>query len=287
MVNHSHNVEVLSIGDDHDSSATYYRLSEGSTRIVYVSIDAGIYDQDDYISAPLLLSKLPPFPTGKWNRGHITRLKENPEPHFAWTRYAELERITSTWHKQYIEYLSLDFGESLMPNVAEALHPELGEVIAKFARFEWEIGHYEAETRAYRWIDGHDIGPRFLGHLVEEGRVIGFLLQKVDGHHAGTEDLARCEEVVRRLHSLDIVHGDLHRHNFLMTEDRVTLIDFETAEKCQAEDIKSKQLKELRQELLGASAKGGARKPWAGEIEESEGLTRQADEGKNQYGKRR
>lgn len=254
MVNNSDDLEILHIGDDPNSSATEYRLLQGSCRTVYVSIDAGVYDQDVYSFPPALLSKLPPFPPAKWNKGHITKTKENPEPHWLWVKFVELPKIGSTWHDKYIGYNSLGFGESLMPNVTEAWHPELGNVIAKFARFEWEIANYEAETRAYRWIDGHNIGPGFLAHLTEEGRVIGFLLEKVEGRHAGIEELARCEEVVRRLHSLGIVHGDLNRYNFLVNEDRVTLIDFETSKECQVEEVQAQEIERLREKLVDSHA---------------------------------
>ncbi|KAB8277879.1 hypothetical protein BDV30DRAFT_204453 [Aspergillus minisclerotigenes] len=64
-------------------------------------------------------------------------------------------------------------------------------VIAKFARFAWEIQYIEDETTAYQWINGHDIGPRFLGHLTEHGRVIGFLMEGItNARHAGLQDLA-------------------------------------------------------------------------------------------------
>jgi hypothetical protein len=35
-------------------------------------------------------------------------------------------------------------------------------VVAKFARFEWEIQYMENETTAYQWISGHNIGLGFL-----------------------------------------------------------------------------------------------------------------------------
>ncbi len=55
-------------------------------------------------------------------------------------------------------------------------------VIVKFARFPWEIDCYDQGTQAYSWVEGHDIGPAFLGHVTEGERVIGFLLQKwMDG----------------------------------------------------------------------------------------------------------
>jgi hypothetical protein len=48
-------------------------------------------------------------------------------------------------------------------------------IIAKFARFHWEIEYYVAETHVYSWIDGCNIGPEFLGYLTEDGQVIGFV----------------------------------------------------------------------------------------------------------------
>ncbi|KAL8852703.1 MAG: hypothetical protein Q9221_002463 [Calogaya cf. arnoldii] len=241
---------VLDIADDPDSSVTHYRISENSDRIVYVSIDAGVYDEDVYCLPSILLDLLPPFPSGDWNKGHITKTKERPEPHFAWTKLADLPGITPRWHPRHFDFNQLTIRHKLMPNVAEASHPELGEVIAKYARFEWEIAPYQRENEIYYWLDGHHMGPTFLGHLTEGGRVFGFLLQKLQGRHAGVQDLARCEDVVRKLHSLRILHGDLNRHNFLVNEDQVVLIDFETSIRSQDEEKKAEELRELKKELL-------------------------------------
>ncbi|KAL8707895.1 MAG: hypothetical protein Q9225_007687 [Loekoesia sp. 1 TL-2023] len=253
MTKISTTLQVLHVADDPSSPATIYRLSEDDGRIIYVSIDPDVYDEDDYCSPSVLIPKLPPLPPGNWNKGHIIRREENSEPHFAWTRHINLPGITSIWHETFFEYNSLDLSGNLMPNVSTAFHLELGEVIAKFARFEWEIGAYQAETEAYQWIDGHGIGPKFLGHLTEDGRVIGFLLQRVDGHYAGIEDLTRCEEVVRKLHSLGVMHGDLNRYNFIVTEDQVMLIDFETSTKSHDEGEMAAELVGLREKLTDTS----------------------------------
>ncbi|KAL8641262.1 MAG: hypothetical protein Q9226_008656 [Calogaya cf. arnoldii] len=249
---------VLDIADDPDSLATHYRLSENSDRIVYVSVDAGVYAEDDYCFPSLLLNLLPPFPSGDWNKGHVTKTKERPEPHFAWTKVADFPGITPTWHPGHFEFNQLTICHKLMPNVAEASHPELGEVIAKYARFEWEIASYQRETEVYNWLDDHhNMGPTFLGHLTECGRAIGFLLQKLQGRHAGVQDLARCEDVVRKLHSLHILHGDLNRHNFLVDEDQVVLFDLETSFRSQDEEKKAEELRELKKELLNDQGNSG------------------------------
>lgn len=73
--------------------------------------------------------------------------------------------------------MDLRIGEKLRTGVYEVTGPMFeGVVVAKFARFEWEIGYMENEARAYQWLRDSGIGPRFLGHLVEHGRVIGFLM---------------------------------------------------------------------------------------------------------------
>ena len=241
---------VLDVADDPYTPATYYRLSENGDRIVYISVDAGVYDEHDYCFPHVLLDLLPRFPSGDWNRGHITRTEERPKPHFAWTTSADLPGITPMWHSRQIEFSRLEICTKVMPNVAEASHPELGDVIAKYARFEWEVASNQSETEVYHWLHGHNMGPNFLGHLTEGGRVIGFLLQKLNGRRAGFQDLARCEDVVRKLHALDILHGDVNRHNFLVNEEHVVLIDFETSVRSQDDGEKTKELQSLKKELL-------------------------------------
>ena len=252
---------VLDIADDPDTPATHYRLSKNSGDVVYVSIDVGVNDEDDDYFPPMLLDLLPPFPSGDWNKAHIIKTEERPQPHFAWTRRLDLPKITSIWHPTHVEFNELRIDSKLMPNVAEAFHPNFGDVIAKYARFEWEISSYQAETEVYSWLEGHNMGPNFLSHLMEGGRVIGFLLQKLNGHHAGIQDLARCEAIVRKLHSLNILHDDLNRHNFLVNQEQVRLIDFETSVRGQDEDKQAEELRGLKGELLDGSGKASTTHP--------------------------
>ena len=95
----------------------------------------------------------------------------------------------------------------------------LKSVIAKIARFEFKVPWVETETAIYQAIDGQGIWPAFLGHLVEHGRVMGFLIKKIDGGaHGEIGDLV-----------LGIVHGDLNKYNFIVGPTRTALIDFENA----------------------------------------------------------
>lgn len=130
-------------------------------------------------------------------------------------------------------------------------------IIAKFARFEWEIGYYITETQVYSWIDGSNIGPEFLGYLTEEGRVIGFLIENVEGRHATISDLPACKAVVGQLHGLGILHRDLNKHNFLISERGAVLIDFETAERSGDSEAMEVELRGLEEQLVDESGIGG------------------------------
>ncbi|KAI9054082.1 hypothetical protein LZ554_001253 [Drepanopeziza brunnea f. sp. 'monogermtubi'] len=77
-----------------------------------------------------------------------------------------------------------------------------------------------------------------------EGRVTRFLLEKIEGRHAAIGDLSACKTILKKLHALGIIHQDVNKHNFLITEHGPVLIDFETAEK-------SSDTKEMEAELEG------------------------------------
>jgi hypothetical protein len=209
-------VEILSQEIDREgNTASYYRMLVDKEHFKYITIDPGIYEIDDLCFPPILLEKLPPFPPGDWNYGRISQTVENPTPFFAETSRKTFPSITPLWHPKSYEYLSFKIGERLRANVYIASSPEFEKpIIAKFARFHWEIGYYIAETQVYSWIDGQNIGPEFLGHLTEDGRVIGFLIEYVEGHHATISDLPACKVTVGRLHGLGILHRDLNKHNF-------------------------------------------------------------------------
>ncbi|KAG4413853.1 hypothetical protein IFR04_012997 [Cadophora malorum] len=230
-------IEVLNQEvDPEDKTPSYYRILVNRKHIKYVTIDPGIYEVDDLCFPPILVEKLPKFPEGDWNCGRISQTDGTPAPFFSETLKKELPSISPLWYPKSYEYLSFQIGERLRSN---------------------EIGHYVAETQAYSWIDGHNIGPKFLGYLTEDGRVIGFLIESVEGRHATVSDLDACKAIVRELHGLGILHGDLNKHNFLISERGVVMIDFETAKKSKDGEAMEKELMGLEGHLLDESGNGG------------------------------
>lgn len=93
--------------------------------------------------------------------------------------------------------------------------------------------------------------------MTEEGRVIGFLIEYVEGRHATISDLPACEAIVRRLHGLGVLHGDLNKHNFLISESGAVLIDFETAKQSENSEAMEREVEGLKGQLLDESGNGG------------------------------
>lgn len=130
-------------------------------------------------------------------------------------------------------------------------------VIAKIARFEWEIPRIEQETRAYQLLDGQGLAPRFLAHIHEDGRLIGFVLENVQGRPASLQDLGVCKAALKNVHALGLLHGDANKYNFIITDNGVKMIDFENS--CEQASIESMatEMQNLHAELLDDSGRGG------------------------------
>ena len=241
--------------DDSD----YRILIEGQVK--YITIASGTYDRET-LSMPL--SSLPTLPKEEnWNMAHISR---DPATSGLKTALQSVAlagvRDSDIWHPTSVGCLEVSRKRQLTGATFEAscptLSPPVTEVIAKIARFEWEIPRIEQETRAYKILENTGIGPRFLGHIHEHGRVMGFVLEKVEGRPATVEDLSRCESVLRRLHDHGLVHGDINKYNFIVQDDMVRLIDFEKNQFC-PDDTESMQneMTSLYGQLMEDSGRGG------------------------------
>ncbi|KAJ5091697.1 alpha-galactosidase A precursor [Penicillium alfredii] len=243
--------------DENDQS--FFRLLVDDLSIRYITVEPHIYSAEDMCFGPSLVSLLPDFPPGDWNDGLVARDAKDGRPYFACFNLTQFPGVQNTWHGTYVDYLELSIGRKLRTGIYEARHPLFDDVVvAKFARFPWEIQYIENETTAYQWISGHTIGPRFLGHLTENGRVIGLLMERIiDAQHAGTRDLEACREVLSRLHDLGVRHGDTNRYNFLVRGSNATLIDFDTAQKCDDRNLLLQESVNLTMRLQDPSTRGG------------------------------
>lgn len=249
--------QLLQASADEATESDFRMLVDGSVK--HITINPWIYDISDMCFGPSLISLLPPFPSGDWKSAHVSRDPATGQPRFESVSNEAGPSIQTSWHRTTVDYLHLKLGRKLRSNVYEATCPMFNSVvIAKFARFSWEVPQLEDETAAYQWIEGHGIGPDFLGHIHEGDRVIGFLTTRIiDFHHATIDDAAACAETLCKLHSLGVKHGDINKHNFLVHGGKATLIDFDCAQKTSDHQELDEELNRLGEELRETSGKGG------------------------------
>ncbi|KAH9884599.1 hypothetical protein F4778DRAFT_556882 [Xylariomycetidae sp. FL2044] len=256
------NVQLLAnLVDSDDEEEGEYRFLVDGTHVKYVTVAPGVLPKDDRSFAPAVLAGLPPLPPSNWNTGHVGLDSASRKPVFLHTEKADLPGVKTIWHATSIDHLELREPKRLRQNIHIVSHPLFDRrVVTKFTEFPWQTPYLEAETAAYQWIDGSDFAPRFLGHLTEEGRVIGFVLEYIDNARAaGPGDLAACQNVLKKLHSLGIRHGDINRFNFLVQRDgRVVLLDIETAKKDASIDELEAEYQHLTESLQDPSMRGGS-----------------------------
>jgi len=85
---------------------------------------------------------------------------------------------------------------------------------------------------------------------------MGFLIERIEDRHGNIGDLGSCQSIVKRLHSLGIVHGDLNRHNFIIGPSRTTLIDFENARKDGSKEAMQEEFARLAEQLTEETGRG-------------------------------
>lgn len=220
----------------------------------------------DTLSIPVASLPTLPYDDESWTVAYISRNKSSGELQFSLSS-KPLAGVQNVWHHVRVDGLEMEKLKSLTGSTFEAVvHkpsiPSLqpcSTVIAKIARFEWEIPRIERETRAYQLLEKLDlkIAPRFLGHIAEGRRVIGILLEKlVDTRSASIEDLADCERVLGNFHSHGLLHGDVNRYNFLVGKGGgVKIIDFERFQENSPKDMKRKEMQSVREELVDQSGR--------------------------------
>ena len=241
-------------------SVSEYRFLVDEKDTKYVTVEPGVIPEDDISFEPALKCRLPMFPPGDWNEGHVAKDKTTGNVIFAKTTRRNLPGVKNIWHGTKVDHLQLTWIDRMRQNIRIVTCPLFERpVVYKFAEFPWQIPMMEMETTAYGWIQGQGIGPTFLAHVTEAGRVIGFLIEHIPGRIAETEDLHKCRSVLERLHALGIKHGDINKHNFLIKDgkDEAVLVDFEATVKCQNRQELLGELEGLQAQLEENSGRGG------------------------------
>jgi hypothetical protein len=164
--------------------------------------------------------------------------------------------------------LALEVIKDYRSYVHEVLYNGL-PAVSKIAAFDWQISSMERETWGYSVVDRHQrpdlgeprIAPRVLGHLTECGRVMGILLERLEGNFASVEDLPERANTLRRLHEIGLVHGDVNRYNFIVDKQsgKVKMVDFEHVAALDVDEAAAGlELESLASELTEETGRGGS-----------------------------
>lgn len=246
----------------------YFRILAGSS-VKYITIQAGALDAESLMDMPLNFQNiipLLPYVKDDWNSAYISRDAASGKLQ-PMVSQATLPRVQTIWDSKMIGFLDLERTAqlSLLAQECKWKQAAVGDeavdqktMVAKMARFPWEIQYIEAETRIYKLLQPLHITPTFLGHIHEAGRVIGVLLEKVEGRPANIGDLKICRAALQRLHDLKILHGDCNRYNFIIgADDEVTLIDFDNTKVDADAKAMDKEMAGLEEQLREETVRGG------------------------------
>ncbi|PYH80571.1 hypothetical protein BO82DRAFT_286313 [Aspergillus uvarum CBS 121591] len=257
-----HPVVLFMEVDDDDSFSSEYRVQIGNC-VNYLIISPNTFDKD---RLSFSVQSLPALPwNGDWTMAHISRDDISGELRTSIST-RPLAGVRYQRHDIMADCLDLMNSKMLTAMAFEAVRYSITPssdrlpvttVIAKIARFEWEIPRIERESRAYQLLDGSGLAPPFLGHIRENGRIIGFLLKKVKGCHATIQDLKICEAAPGNFRKLGLLHGDVNRYNFLVTQEGVKLLDFECFQVNASSQSMHRELGSIRMKLMEISGRGG------------------------------
>ncbi|PYH87903.1 hypothetical protein BO71DRAFT_489189 [Aspergillus ellipticus CBS 707.79] len=126
-------VELLQAEVDEDDRSFFRLLADGHA-VKYITIDPGIYRTDDIGMMPWVMKDA------------------DNRPSFGSVKQTQFPAVLNTWHDTYVDYLDLSVGRKLRTGVYEVKCSALFDrsVVAKFARFPWEIEYLQNETTAYQ-----------------------------------------------------------------------------------------------------------------------------------------
>ncbi|PYI06515.1 hypothetical protein BO78DRAFT_386882 [Aspergillus sclerotiicarbonarius CBS 121057] len=199
-------VRLLSEYVDKPTNDIIYRF-QVDDKIKYLSAAPGTY-------APNTTPSLPPQDYGRNNAAIAYIGKHGDLKHkFENWRGVREERL---WHRVIIRCLELEEPERLRLAISAYMDPAT-PYYAKIKLFQ--IIDLENETMVYEILRDTSIAPKFRGHIDENGRVVGFILEKVESRMPADRDFEACKAVLQRFHNLGWVHNNLKKEHFLIRPD--------------------------------------------------------------------
>ena len=153
-----------------------FRVLYPRYRILYVEISLRVFEDDHYVALHDVLGVLPaalPVEVNFLDNGRGFQFKDHQRP---------LRGIT-TWHEWTLDILKLPVIAQYSPFIFETIIDN-APAIGKYAHFEYELHYFQQETDVYRLLEGSNIGPRFISHLIEDKRGVGIAVEKIVARRA-------------------------------------------------------------------------------------------------------
>lgn len=199
-----------------------------------------------------------------WNAADLVTTEDQPQ--LTNPRIQQPPGIVIPWHPRTLDVADfttraplpgLEGGMFRSDGLRIVTHPCMGDraVLMKIAPSTLDPSCLEGiatESQVYQAMDGRALTPVFLGHVVENGRVVGFVLEYIDDGHepASAADVRACEKVLNDFHRAGYLHGDLSEDNFIVRADGTAVIlDFEYSSQCSSQEELAEEADYLRKSL--------------------------------------
>ncbi|KAI2631222.1 hypothetical protein GGS21DRAFT_523925 [Xylaria nigripes] len=240
------NARLLNVQHTGTSANIRILVNEGTPdqAVKYINVNRKVNALANRVFFREATIELPYLPAGDWTSAAISLAPNSRIPAVIEMTCDRLLGVQNSWHHTSFEYFDLNTYamEGAKDNVMLVSHPSLNTskklAVMKYAIFPGDIPSIEKETTIYQGLVGFSAAPRFLGHVTEHGRVIGFLLEYIESartasHANDFTDLAleRCRQAMADLHSQGVVHNNAYPNNCLIRPSgEAVWIDFELAE---------------------------------------------------------
>lgn len=240
-----------------------YRVRRGR-RVVYISIlGTDIIHREVRTDGDWVVSMLCKLPVWQQNWHTLTITTSNGitryeldqfQPHRVDLQESRLHQLPR------FNLFDLELRNRISDRVSQVAVQE-GNMVLKIARFKYEVAYLRNEIQIYRSIreSSFKFAPTFIGYVYEEveDRIIGFLVEELQGRHPTIDDLDACRATVQQLHRIGILHGDLNKYNIIIAGETAELIDFEASSYISGDGKEaSTELCQLSDKLLDDSGVG-------------------------------
>lgn len=164
-------------------------------------------------------SRVLSLPEGDWNIGTFANKDDSNEI------IIYLDSVVNLWHPRCVDSLDLVGDGGWGSFDVQVDRCDMGPGLVTVMMDWWPLWTQgpKFETEVHGWIQGAGVGPKFLA-LTENNhnRVIGFVVEKINGHAATNLDLPPCQSALSQLHRCDTSLVDHCIVSTLPFENRAT-----------------------------------------------------------------